>query len=70
MKCLLEGCKKEARKKFCSNAHKDKWWNNERGFKGFFKDNFKRRSEENTFDDDLDGEYDPGDDEYWNDKDC
>jgi len=34
MKCLLEGCNKNARKKFCSNKHKDRYHNihNPRGF--------------------------------------
>lgn len=27
MKCLLPGCNREARKKFCSNKHKDKYHN-------------------------------------------
>lgn len=33
MKCKLNGCNKEARKKFCCNNHKDRWhnWNNPRG---------------------------------------
>lgn len=25
--CLLNGCNKQARRKFCSNKHKDKWHN-------------------------------------------
>ena len=25
--CLLEGCNKPARRKFCCNKHKDKWHN-------------------------------------------
>jgi hypothetical protein len=34
MKCLLEGCNKKARRKFCSNKHKDKYHNrhNPRGY--------------------------------------
>lgn len=27
MKCLLEGCNKKARIKFCSNKHKDRYHN-------------------------------------------
>ena len=34
MKCLLEECNKKARRKFCSNSHKDKYHNrhNPRGY--------------------------------------
>jgi hypothetical protein len=34
MKCILEGCNKKARRKFCSNKHKDKYHNkhNPRGY--------------------------------------
>jgi hypothetical protein len=34
MKCLLEGCNKKAKRKFCSNKHKDRYHNirNARGF--------------------------------------
>jgi hypothetical protein len=33
-KCLLEGCDKEARRKFCSDKHKDRYHNihNPRGY--------------------------------------
>jgi len=34
MKCKLEGCNKKARRKFCSNKHKDRYHNihNPRGY--------------------------------------
>lgn len=34
MKCLLKDCNKKARRKFCSNKHKDKYHNthNPRGY--------------------------------------
>ena len=34
VKCLLPGCNKKARRKFCSNKHKDKYHNinNPRGY--------------------------------------
>jgi hypothetical protein len=31
-KCLLKGCNKPARRKFCCNKHKDRWHNKRRKF--------------------------------------
>jgi len=41
MKCLLEGCNKKARRKFCSNKHKDRYHNktNPRGYFAHLVDN-------------------------------
>jgi len=40
MKCLLEGCNKKARRKFCSNKHKDRYHNttNPRGYFAYLND--------------------------------
>lgn len=47
--CLLHGCKKKARIKFCSNKHKDEYhnWNNPRG-------KFGHLGEENFLVEDVD----------------
>lgn len=49
--CLLEGCKKKARRKFCSNKHKDRYHNihNPRGYYAHLNPN----SEEYEWDNDV-----------------